>query len=343
MRRLRFGLVGLLIGSAYACGGGARPYTPPGDAGDVGTGGSAGTSGGSGGVGGTTEETGGSGGVGGTAAGTGGSSGAAGSPSDAGPGGSDAADTGVPFTPAQLPNLALWLVGDKGVSVASNKVTTWADQSGQNNHATQTVGDRQPTQVVNALNGHTVVRFDGLRNSLHVGEAPSLQWGTGDFTIEMVVSYTNQLSGTTDSPYGLLLSKQSQTGPEYTGVGFWANYPIPAIDSVLALQLQATNSQHVKSTMNGLNNGAPRILGGRRFGGTNVQVRINGALAGEGVLNTINIDTSGTFLFIGGQEKPTGVIQALKGDIAEIVAVGGPLTTLQLTQLETYLKTKYGL
>jgi len=316
----------LLIGSAHACGGGARPFNGPADGGDLSTGGAAGTSAGS---------------AGGGVAGVGGSSGIAGSPDvDAG---AEAPETGVPFTPALLPKLALWLVGDMGLSVASNKVTTWTDQSGQNNHATQTVGERQPTQVVNALHGHTVVRFDGVQHALHVAEAPSLQWGTGDFTIEMVVSYTNQTTGSIGSPYGLFLSKQNQTGPNYTGFGFWGNYQLPTIDSVLALQLQATNGQDVRSTMNGLNNGVPRVFGARRFGGTNIQVRINGALAGEKVINAVNVDTSGTFLFIGGQEKPTGVIQMLKGDIAELVAVGGPVTTSQLADLESYLKTKYGL
>ncbi|MDB4993737.1 MAG: hypothetical protein JWM74_1169, partial [Myxococcaceae bacterium] len=49
----------------------------------------------------------------------------------------------IPWTPAKLPGIALWLRADRGVTANDagvadgGGVQTWEDQSGQNNHATQ--------------------------------------------------------------------------------------------------------------------------------------------------------------------------------------------------------------
>ena len=60
--------------------------------------------------------------------------------------------------------LALWLRGDAGTVLNGAAVTQWADQSGNNRHATQGTSGNQPTRVNAGLNGLPVVRFDGAND-----------------------------------------------------------------------------------------------------------------------------------------------------------------------------------
>src|SRR5664280_964681 len=58
--------------------------------------------------------------------------------------------------------LQLWLNADVGVTNnASGQVTTWADQSGLGNNATQATLTSAPTIALNSLNGHATVRVSG--------------------------------------------------------------------------------------------------------------------------------------------------------------------------------------
>ena len=282
----------------------------------------------------------GSGGDGGTidanaVGGDGGSSGKAGDSGTDGSGG-DSGD----WSPAQLPNLSLWLMADRGVITQSSRVTTWQDQSGNNNTATQSVEARCPLQVTEVMNGHAVIRFDGVGTALHIADSPSITWPTNDFTIEVVVSFTNQTS--TSLGYGLIVAKQVYKTAPFPGPSLWANYPLPGgLSTVLGVQLNT--SQYVVSSATGLNDGTPRILAGRRTGVTNLEARVNGVASGQAVVTSVDSSATGNFMFIGGQEVNNSVVQALSGDIAEIVAVGGTISISDLAMLETYLKAKYGL
>ncbi|MDR0353471.1 MAG: fibronectin type III domain-containing protein, partial [Opitutaceae bacterium] len=61
--------------------------------------------------------------------------------------------------------LRLWLKADAGVETDANgKISEWADQSGLNNHATQTNANNRPEVVAGALNGLSVVKFDAAKS-----------------------------------------------------------------------------------------------------------------------------------------------------------------------------------
>lgn len=65
-------------------------------------------------------------------------------------------------------NLFGWdvlLVGDRGTSTVVNgqPVSSWADQSGNGNNASQT-GSARPALVTNAVNGHPALAFDGVND-----------------------------------------------------------------------------------------------------------------------------------------------------------------------------------
>ncbi len=65
--------------------------------------------------------------------------------------------------PTNYSGLQLWLNAVVGLTTnASGNISTWADQSGNANNATQTQGSLQPLWVADILNGQPVVRFDGV-------------------------------------------------------------------------------------------------------------------------------------------------------------------------------------
>ncbi len=64
---------------------------------------------------------------------------------------------GIPLT-----GIALWVKADAGVTAdASGLVSSWADQSGNENHLAQTSATKRPARIVDGFNGYPVVRFDG--------------------------------------------------------------------------------------------------------------------------------------------------------------------------------------
>lgn len=69
--------------------------------------------------------------------------------------------------------LSLWLKADKDVTHAAGAVSAWADQSGKNNHATQTRSADRPEYIPDALNGNPVVYFE---------EGPFMDGASGFYT-----------------------------------------------------------------------------------------------------------------------------------------------------------------
>jgi hypothetical protein len=190
-----------------------------------------------------------------------------------------------------------------------------------------------------ALNGRAVIRFDGQGTSLAIPDSASLRWGTGDFTLEIVASFTNDPA--VGDGYGLLYGKFEGIYP-YLGPSFWANYFAGnSIATTVGGQVRVDES--LTGTSTGLNDGQARVYGMRRTGLTHLELRVDGALNSARPISIANGDALSSFVYIGGQQTPSGVIQALQGDIAEIVAVGGTLNPVDLVKLETYLKNKYGL
>lgn len=250
------------------------------------------------------------------------------------------ADSSTPFSPSQLPGLVLWLDAGQGVTTVQSTVSVWADQSGRNNNATQPTATQRPSLVPAVINGHPVVRFDGANTALQIADAASLQWGTDDYTIEIVGSWKNVGTST-----AMLYAKAVYDTSPYPGALVWANMQDASTSTALGAANESTAGYYVTGTMMNLNDGTARLYAARRYGGTNLEVRINGVSDKSVAMPTArDVSATGNVAYIGGHpQSATSVIQALDGDIAEVIAVHGTLTPAQLTDLETYLKTKYGL
>ncbi len=83
---------------------------------------------------------------------------------------------------------AFWFDADdsSSLTIVKGKVIEWQDKSGNQNNLKQTVESLQPKRVKNALNGHTVIRFD--HDFLSTPDAPSLNFS--EATMYAVVKAT---------------------------------------------------------------------------------------------------------------------------------------------------------
>lgn len=75
------------------------------------------------------------------------------------------------FNSTDFAGCQLWLKADAGITKdGSNKVSLWADQSGNNNHAVQSNWSKQPLYVDNQLNGYGALQFDGIDDFMEFNE-----------------------------------------------------------------------------------------------------------------------------------------------------------------------------
>lgn len=98
------------------------------------------------------------------------------------------------FDPTQISNLRLWLRADLGISLSSNNVTSWSDQSGNGFNMSQGASSQQPIFIPSGKNQKPAVRFDGVDDFLL--SSSNVLTGTGDFSIVVVCQ---RLSGTNDN------------------------------------------------------------------------------------------------------------------------------------------------
>jgi hypothetical protein len=270
---------------------------------------------------------------------------------EAGPVDSDAAsplnlpppfDAGCPssllsWSPGTLPGLVLWLDAAKGAgSAPGDPVSLWSDQSPAHNDATQTDGGYQPILEVSAIGGLPAVRFDGYTSYLSIADSPSMQWGTSDYAILVVARF----SITVGVPDQALFQKSTKSSP-YDGPQLYVFSQHPTLDTTA---LAADSAQvWVVSAQDGLND-APHVFGARRFGAT-LEVRVDGQSAGQySAMPVIDVSAPGMPASIGQNGyDPTTMTEALQGDIAEEVAVKGPISDADLRSLECHLILKYGL
>ena len=181
----------------------------------------------------------------------------------------------VQQSPIPRQNLALWLRADRGVvldTTSTPTVSQWLDQSGNNNHFTQSIKTRQP--FLKTVDGFPVVSFEGA-HSLAGMTFPQ----TDAFSIYIVVksltdgSYHNTVDFLTPGgliyPYGtntLLFSDGGFDGMIPTGLvtGQWNKacwiYKPNEVDGYQTFNNGALVAQR-QSSNNAIAAGAPGTVG----------------------------------------------------------------------------------
>ena len=243
------------------------------------------------------------------------------------------------FTPAAFGGrLVVWLDAARGIS--GTPVTSWADQSGAGNNATQTMAPRQPALTASGINGLPAVTFDGATTFLQIADSPTTRWGTGDFALMVVARGAPNVATN-----AMLYNKSEQAAP-YAGINLFLNVTRGPVTAKASIQLDADFHATTRDDFGDAN---PHLFGGRLVttgASALLEMRVDGERQGMLSLTggAVNLDAPGQATIVGHNGySPLSGFQAFKGDIAEIVAVKGPISDAELASLEAYLMSRYGL
>lgn len=211
----------------------------------------------------------------------------------------------TPFSPSDVAGLKLWLKADALSLNDNDAVSSWTDSSGNANHATGS-GSTRPIYKTNIINGLPVVRFDDSDDNL---DTPSISWTNQ--TIFLVL-----IGG--GGGYPVTFSSGSENAVIY---GFVAN------------TLEIYNNPRIQI---GNFSSAAYATIIRNSAGTTT-VRRNGAQTGTS--GTVSIPGAGA-VRLGKSFVPS---DPWGGDMAELLIYDAVISGTDLTNIESYLATKYGL
>ena len=126
-----------------------------------------------------------------------------------------------PGSGSSLPtaNLLMRFKADDISGTNGSAVASWPESSGNNlPAATQAISANQPTLIVNAINGHKAVNFDGVNDFLHLnGSALDVARNKNALTVFIVYSYPSNFSGTRSFMY-LSSGTSSSSSRVYMGL-----------------------------------------------------------------------------------------------------------------------------
>ena len=265
-----------------------------------------------------------------------------GSTTDAGSDGTTSVDAST-FSVAKVPGLALWLDANKGVTQAAGKVSGWANQSGNNNNAAQSTSGNRPGFTASAINSLPGVHFDAAVQGgtfMTIVDSATLSWSTGDYLMAVVVRYTNDPTANFSSR-GALYFKQGQNPSN--GPLLYANaFNGQTTTSGFSTYMSNNAIDRLVSTGTGYNDNKGHLFVAHR-GGTTLDLRHNGAADGTKAVTAIDVSAPSIDVMIGAMPGNGFTQNRLTGDIAEVIAVKGAISSGDLTGIEGYLKSKYGL
>jgi len=239
--------------------------------------------------------------------------------------------TGTAATFAGSSNLVMWLEAGAGVSATNgSNVTSWTDQSGNNNNAVQADASFTPTLLNDAINGQSAIAFDATNQTyLYVPDSPGIAI-TGDIAGFAVVNVpSNQISDYQEiwveggnngypSPNELIIEPGGlpvfARGDGVSQIdAFAGNLPVPGGNYAI-ICFSVTNGA-MTQFLNAVSNGT--------YTATITPV--------DGDDNDLFIGTRGLFDTF------------MTGDVAELMLFNSSLWGTNLANLQAYLGTKYGL
>jgi hypothetical protein len=263
----------------------------------------------------------------------------------------DAADAG-PWTPAVLDadgSLALWLEASSGnLTVSAGSVEKWSDLSKNHNDAINAAGG--PSVDTAAVNGHDALTF-GNGFNLTITDNATLRFGTDQFVIMTVGNDTE------NGPLGFFSKVQTKTSNVgvtslYQGVELIATAStfdggsglIPIARFAQDFADAGTSSiQSVEVDAPIFDDGHFHMIGARRSNPSVLTVYADQNSVTNNATTDDDVSVPGIDVTIGALKYGKNVI-AVSGDVAEIVVVHAPIISdATVTDLQTYLKTKYAL
>ena len=217
--------------------------------------------------------------------------------------------------------LQLWLKADAGITEVSDRVSSWADQSGNSNDATQAISGQQPIHTnVNGtyMNYNPIIQFDGSNDNF----VTPLSINASAFPQLSVVSIYLPLADNAAGPWG-------------EDDGHWERY---ITDRSTHNNMVADGSSGITDVTNLFVANQPSI--------TSVIYDEDVADGSSVVVNgtqqltfTANHDPDGSAAFGVGWDGNDG---SFNGYVPEIAVYNGLLTNSNRSRVESYFAIKYG-
>ena len=236
--------------------------------------------------------------------------------------------------PQQASNLLLWLRSDVGVTTSSGAVTSWADQSGNSNNATQGTGANRPTLVTGSANS---------------GVLPSISFNGSSHYLTLPTGFANLSAGA--SAFIML----KPTAAVATGTPFVCGNSSNSDALIVKTTGSGTNaalyafngatSSNVTTSSNPLSTSAFQLVEtvytpGSSPGTGVGKVYVGGTLQATATTLVQNLNnTSRTINRIG---TSTASTEWFAGNICEILVYSSPVSDSQRKSIESYMLSKYG-
>ncbi|TXI84022.1 MAG: PKD domain-containing protein, partial [Crocinitomicaceae bacterium] len=210
-------------------------------------------------------------------------------------------------SPASIPGLQFWVIGDSA-QVVSGSLPVWNDESGNAYNPAQALTNQQPSVIPNALNGHSVVHFDGVNDYMQVN------FGTTYITPQTFFVVFKDIN----TFYGKVYDGISN----YNGLRYYNNFLALRIGGDLVGYSKTSPFDYIIST--------------GEFNGGVSKIYENSVLKSSGYLgsNSLTGITLGSSFEIG--SKWFG------GEIAELIMFNTILSPADRLNVELYLNQKYG-
>jgi len=250
------------------------------------------------------------------------------------------------FDPSSLTGLQLWLDASDSSTVSASgsplKVSQWDDKSGNGRHATQGTAAAQPSSGVDTQNALNVLTFDGNDNLLAGTASNWVFLHDGSVSTVWIVAR----AGNSPNPaaiYGLATTQSAVGG---TSRGFSMYYADAFENDALAVVVANGSSGAVYGTSG--NNAFPAQTWKRLRSITDpdnttaslrLSISVNNNLETRNNTNSNSVSSldPASTLAIGSTNN------RLIGAIAEVIIVNGTLAPQQITNVESYLSTKWGI
>jgi hypothetical protein len=258
--------------------------------------------------------------------------------------------------PSDLLNdeIVLWLDAAYGiVPDDQGRVGQWLDRSTYA-HAADAVGipENWPVLIGDAAYGLPAVQFGvGTGTSVRrllIADDPSLQFGTGEFSLIAVVRYRNSTANPDQNmQYGSIFQKACSTCAGYVGPYLFASDPWPIYVSsgaepahtAFLFEIAALSNYAASSALSGFNDDQVHVVVAHRMH-DELLVDVDGLPHAAAVVSsTLDVSTPGVPVAIGAHG--TANIQALDGDLFELVAIAG--ASNRLAPMAQCLLAKYQL
>lgn len=241
-----------------------------------------------------------------------------------------------PFSPSDIAGLQLWLKADgnvynTGTTQATNgqTVQTWADASGNARDATQATSGSRPTFITGALNSKPVIRFDGSDDFLGTASA--------SYAIQTIF-VVSKTAVNPNSYVGIITARTSPNstlvGPSDSNLGFGSfsfGVGLVTVDS----DGSGTSGYTNYIGIDGSSMSASDV--------DNYNVGVTCGVGWHYITHVANsLSASGTKIFCVGADTFSSS-RCWNSDIAEIIIYNSAITGTNRTNVEMYLKNKYGL